>query len=110
RTERRQELQDEPVTENQHSGDRYQKNKDQGQDARARIEDGVRAHYAGNGAAGAKGGHRRIQVEDDVKQAGADSAEQIEEQVADVAVEVLDVIAKNPEKEHVASDNVEDFY
>src|SRR5205807_359588 len=46
----------------------------------------------------------RIHVEEDVQESGAESAQQIEKQIGGVAVEVFDVIAKNPEEQHVAGD------
>jgi len=103
-TKRRKKLQDEPVAEDQHGGNWHEENEDEGQDAGARVENCVGAHDPGDGAAGPQGRNTRMHVEQHVQEARADSAKQIEKQIGDVAVEVFDVVAKNPEEKHVAGD------
>src|SRR5579859_536544 len=45
-----------------------------------------------------------MQIENDVRQVCADAAGNIEEQIHRVAEIVLDVVAEDPEKQHVAAD------
>jgi len=42
-----------------------------------------------------------VEVENNVEQTRADPADQIEEEIREVAEEILDVVAKDPEEEHV---------
>ena len=47
-------------------------------------------------------GSERIQVEQHVGQAGGDAAQQVEEYELDPAQPVLDIVAEDPQEQHVA--------
>ena len=49
-------------------------------------------------------GRVRVEVEEDVREARADSADEIEEKVGEVAEVVFHVVAEDPEEEHVTGD------
>ena len=45
-----------------------------------------------------------MEIEDDVRKAGPDAAGEIEEKIEEVAEVIFDVIAEDPQEEHVAGD------
>lgn len=45
-----------------------------------------------------------MEIEEDMEEIRADAAEQIEEEIGEMAEVVFDVIAEDPEEEHVAAD------
>src|SRR5580704_1776257 len=96
-----QELQQEPITQNDESRNRYEKDEDQGEDSRSGIKKDVGPHDAGDGTAGTEGGERRVEIKEDVGETRTNAAKEIEEQVGEVAEVIFHVVAENPEEEHV---------
>src|SRR5579884_4238043 len=78
--------------------------KDQRADVALREEDDVGAEHAGDGAAGADQRHGARRVDEDLGQSGDDTADQVEDRVLVVSERVLDVVAEDPEEEHVEAD------
>ncbi len=99
-----EELKQEPVTQNDEGRDRDEENKDKRQDLRSRVKNDVGAHDAGDSAAGSEGGQGRMVVEDNMGEAGADAANEIEEKVGKVAEVIFHIVAEDPEEEHVSGD------
>ena len=97
----RHELKEEPIAQNDESRDRDEKYKDERQDPSARIKNDVGAHDAGDGATGSERGQSGVEVEEDVRETRANSADEIEEKVREVAEVVFHVVAEDPEEEHV---------
>lgn len=100
----RHELQEEPIAQNDEGGDGEKEDDDEGQDFGAGVKNDVGAHYAGDGAAGSESGDRGMEIEEDVGEVRADAACEIEEEVGEMAEVVLDIVAEDPEEEHVAGD------
>ena len=76
--------------------------RNQREDARARVEHEIRAHDARDGAAGADGRQRGLGIHRDLAEGGDDAAQQIEKDEASVAKAIFDVVAEDPEVPHVA--------
>lgn len=104
RSDSRDELQQEPITQNDESRDGEKEDYDEGKHPRSRIKDDIRTHDAGNGAAGAESGNGGVEIEDDVAQVRANSANEIEEKIGEMAEVILNVVAEDPEEEHVSAD------
>src|SRR5205807_686424 len=66
------------------------------------VKDKVGAHDARDRATGPDAGHGRAGIEHDVRQAGSEAAEQVEQQVAEMAEVVFDIVAEEPKHPHVA--------
>ena len=79
----------------------HEEERHDGENFRAGIEQEVRAHYAGDGAAGSDCGDGRVEIEDCVHSHSGNSADEVENDVAEVAEVVFDVVAEDPEREHV---------
>ena len=75
-----------------------------GEDAGARVENEVGAHDSGDGAAGADDGDTGICIQQNVRDGRGQSAEEVEDEIAEVAKVVFDVVAEDPEEKHVATD------
>src|SRR5260370_25596038 len=99
--EPREKLQDRPQTQKNYGGYGQREDDHEREDARPRIKQHIGAHHSGYGSAGANCGDAGVEVENNVEQTGADPADQIEEEIGEVAEEILDVVAKDPEEEHV---------
>ena len=97
-------LQHKPQSQNHDSGHTDQEDEDQGQDPVTRFEDNVRTQHAGNRSARAQRRDMRIQVERDVHQARSHSANEVKEQIAQVAKGRFDVVAEDPQEQHIAQD------
>ena len=69
-----------------------------------RIHHEIGAHHAGDRAARAHHRHRRVRVRPRLRQRGRHAAQQVEDDEARVAHAVLDVVAEDPQVEHVAAD------
>ena len=98
------ELKQEPVTQNDEGRNGDKENKDEREDLSSWVKNDVGPHDAGDGAAGSEGGQGRMVVEDDMREAGADAANEIEEKVGKMAEVVFHVVAEDPEEEHISSD------
>src|SRR6266852_3082796 len=72
--------------------------------ARPRIEQHIGAHHSGYGSAGPNCGDAGVEVKNDVKQTRSNPADKIKEEIREVPEEVLDVVAEDPEKKHVATE------
>ncbi len=97
----------EPKTQDYYSRDMkcrpYKEEKrDDHDDVGARKAQEVSAEDAGNSAAGAKHGDGRKRLGDEMAEKGRKSAEKIKEQKAEMAAQGFDVVAENPQVEHVA--------
>lgn len=97
-------LQQEPVAQDDECGDGNEEKEDQREDSRTRKQNNVRAHNSGDSPARAQGREGRVQIKEDMAQARANPAHQIEEEIGNVAEVVFDVVAKDPEKQHVPGD------
>ena len=75
---------------------------DQRQHARLREQHQVGAEHAGDRAAGPDHRHARAGLEEQLQQGSGQAAQGVEQQVAAVAQPILDVVAENPQKQHVA--------
>ena len=104
RANTRQELKQEPIAQNDESRNRYEKDEDQGQNSCSGIKKDISPHDAGDGAAGTERGERRVEIKDNVGEARTNAANEIEQEVGDVAEVIFDVVAENPEEEHVTGD------
>ena len=80
-----------------YDGDEYPEEHER-RDARGRVHHQVRAQHAGDGARGAD--HRR-RCDESLPDGGDDTAEEVEEQERQTAEGVFDVIAEDPEVQHV---------
>src|SRR5206468_10682569 len=101
-------LKDEPQSEDDDGGNLAhgdeEKDRDQRGYARAGKHHDISAQHAGDRAGRSDGGHARVRIHDGVRQRGQDSADQIEKEVLRVAEAVLDIVAKDPEIEHVSAE------
>jgi len=108
RAEAGEDLHDEPDAQVENGGqaDETAKEEDgnEGDHARGREEHKVSAHDGSDGTAGAQGGNGQGRFEKVLQQRRADAAQHIEEQIAQRAKTVFDVIAKDHEKPHIADE------
>src|SRR5713226_6786516 len=65
-------------------------------------EHDIGPHDSGNGPAGTHGRNGGVEVGNGMRHTRAHAANQVEQQVAEMAEVVLDVVAKHPEEPHVA--------
>src|SRR5581483_1339061 len=103
--EARDELRDKPEPDQEHGGDARQED-DRPQEherphLRAAEDHKVGAQDAGDGAAGADARDPRGGINRYLRQPGDEAAHQVEDQIADVAEGVLDVVPEHPEIDHV---------
>jgi len=103
-THPRQELKEKPIPQDDERRDGNEENEHEREYASSRIKNDIGSHDTGDGAAGAEGRQIRVEIEDDVGDAGTDAADEIEQEIREVAEVVFHVIAKNPEEEHVPGD------
>jgi len=96
-----EELKQEPVTQNENRRDGNQKYKNKRENTFAGKEKEIGSHDPGNSAARAQSRQGRTPIEKRVQKPSADAAGQIESEIRRVAEVVLDVIAEDPEKEHI---------
>ena len=98
-------LKDEPEADRPVGGDVGQHPEHDDPHAPARMENEVAAHHAGDRARRAETGDQRVVAQcergGDVRQRSDDARRQIERRVAEVPEVVLDVVAEDPEKQHV---------
>src|SRR5258708_22162047 len=99
----REKLQDIPQTQKDYGGYGQREDNHEREDPRTRVEQDIRAHHAGYGSAGPNCGDAGVEVENNVEQTGADPADQVKEEIREVAEEILDVVAKDPEEKHVSA-------
>src|SRR5260370_10941151 len=102
-SEPREKLQDIPQNQKNYGGYGQREDDNEREDESARIKQHRGAHHAGYGYAGPNCGDAGVEVENNVEQTGANPADQIEEEIREVAEEILDVVAKDPEKKHVSA-------
>ena len=100
------ELRQEPEAEEDEGRDLHRLGEEtepeQGHDPGVRVEEEVGAEHPGDRAARADHRHVRGRVGGDVRSGGRRAADQVEGEKARVAGRVLDVVAEDPEKDHVA--------
>ena len=72
------------------------------QDPGAGEQDDVRAQRRGDRARGADERDRRVRVDHDLRERRRDPADEVEQQERDRAEAVLDVVAEDPQEQHVA--------
>ena len=70
--------------------------------SRMRMQQQIRAEHTGDRAARADHRNFRARLWDRLRQRGGDSAEQVEDKIAAMTHAVFDVVAEDPEIEHVA--------
>ncbi len=102
RTNSSKDLHENPFSQNDNGGDRQQEDKHKGKNARPRKQQDVSAHYTRNRATRTEGWHGGLQIEEHMKQTRPDPTDKVEQEIKEMAEEVLDVIAKNVQKPHVA--------
>ena len=102
------ELQSKPDAEHdprRHVEDRKEEeDRDDREHTGARKEHDVGAEHAGDGAAGADGRRRGVDVDGDLQCGRRQSADQVEDEEPEAAHGVLDVVAEDPEEQHVEDD------
>ena len=98
------ELEDGPHADGDDGRDRHQEPEDEDGHAVRREQDDVGAQDAGDGAGRAEAGDDRARIDEDVRQAADDAGGNVEERVGQVADAVLDVVAEDPQEEHVAGE------
>ena len=103
-----QQLEDEPDAEEEHRRHLAEDEEDQRQHLRARQQHEVGAEHRRDRAARADVRDRRVGVaregerDEGLGRRRREAAEEVEEEEADLAERVLDVVAEDPEEEHVA--------
>jgi len=91
-----------PDAEEEPGRDAEGKDKEEHFNLRARVHDQVGAHDGRDGSAGADRRHFAAAAEEDMQRVRGQSARQVEEQEAEVADGRLDVVAEDPQEEHIA--------
>jgi hypothetical protein len=102
RTEPGPDLQHDPEADDHHGRDLGDDPEQQDADPVEREPDEVGAHQAGDRAGGPQRRDVRERVGRDLREAAGQAAGQVEEHVAHGAQDLLDVVAEDPEVEHVA--------
>src|SRR4029434_6347224 len=97
-----QELQREPSAKDHDRWNPNHKNKQETQDPVPWLQDNVRTHHSGDCPAGAQSGEAGVEVERDMHQSGTHAADQVEEQIPQMAETGFHVVAKDPQEQHVA--------
>jgi len=100
----REKLHDVPQAQKDHGWHGQREDKNQGKNARPGVKQYVSAHHAGYGPARTQGRKVGVQIEEHVQQTRPDSTAQIKEEVRNVPEEILDIVAEDPEKEHVSGE------
>ena len=101
-------MNEEPVSEKNEG--RYLKNwkkdkdRDQCQNLRTRIEKKISSHHPGNRPACANGGHFGIPVCEKMDEARSHAAENIEEKVSNVTKSVLNIVPEDIKEPHISQD------
>ena len=99
-------LKQKPPAEKQHRRENKirseNKRRDNRLDPGMRKEPKISAHHAGDRSARADGRHLRTQVGVNVHQCRRDAARQVKQQKSSPTQSVLDIVAENPERPHVA--------
>src|SRR5439155_14634309 len=102
------ELEDEPETQDEDRRDLdelvEEAQEHERQDPGARVQDEVRAERRGDRPRSADQRVRRVARDRHLGEAGDDAAQQVEAQEDDPAQAVLDVVAEDPQDEHVAQE------
>src|SRR4051812_38963041 len=105
------ELRYEPEADQEHCGDAWQQwngaEKHERADARAAEENQIRSQNTGDSAACSDARYLRLRVNRDLGEPGNEPAQKIEDDVAHMPKGVLDVIAEDPEVNHIQR-NVEE--
>src|SRR3990172_4808233 len=103
-----EELHDEPEADEEYRGQRDGAEEpepgDEDADSRPRIQHQVRAEDAGDSAAGADHRDHLVRVDGHLQSDGPGGGDEVEDSVLHVAEGVFDVIAEDPEVDHVAED------
>ena len=97
-------LEDDPEPQRDEGRDGRDHPEHQDADLVARVLDQVGAEHAGDRARRAERRDDRVGVEQNVGGRGGEPADEVEDGELDVAEQVLDLIAEDPEVEHVARD------
>jgi len=92
----REKLQDIPQTQKDYGGYGQREDNHEREYARPRIEQHIGAHHSGYGSTRPNCGDAGVEVENNVEQTCADPADQIKEEIREVAEEILDVVAEDP--------------
>src|SRR6202011_37556 len=100
----RYKLDDEPISQNDEGRDGHQDDEEKSEHLGPRIQYDVGAHHAADGSAGADRWGARMEVEQYVQQAGANSTEKIEDQITQVAEVVFHIVPEYIDTQHVAQD------
>ena len=100
----REKLHDVPQAQKDHRRDGQREDKNQGKNARSGIEQYVSAHHAGYGTARTQGRKVGVQIEEHMQQTRPDPTAEIKEEVRYVPEEIFDIVAEDPEKEHVSGE------
>lgn len=100
-----EELVEEPVAEHEPGGHvKKEDGREPDQHASAGIENEISSENAGDGSAGSNSGKARAGVDENLGEGGGDATGEIKDQIFEVAEEVFNVVAEDPEKKHVAGD------
>ena len=83
---------------------RYEAEQHERLDLGPRVKHHVRGQYPGDRAAGAQRGNLARGVDKALQEPARDATEQVEEQVAEVTEDVLNVVPEDEEEEHVAGE------
>lgn len=100
----RDELQQKPIPQDDERRNGNEEEQHESQHASPRKKNNIGAHDSGDCAASTQGGQGGMKVEKDMAEAGAYAADQVKEKIGKMAEVVLDVIAEDPEKQHVSGD------
>src|SRR5262249_50400256 len=104
-----EELEDKPDSDQQRGGNHGCADKDeyheQNEYAISGVRNQKRAHHAGDGAARAQIRNVRVWRQEDLRQRGGDSAEQVEGQISHSSHRIFDLGTEGMKEDHVA-DNV----
>jgi len=95
-------LSNKPETEDYESRNRYNPDKDKGQDSGSRIEQKIRSEHAGNRPT--RTDHRNLgrRMESNVDETRTQSGDEIKKDEPEGSEKVFNVIAKDPKIEHIA--------
>src|SRR5712691_6767332 len=106
-----EELQQEPETDQEDGWNRDDGEEDEYEDdgshPRKREQHQIRGQHTGNRATSSQARHRRIWINEDLRQTGNDAAENIKQQEKQMPHSIFYIVTKDKEKKHVAR-NVQD--
>lgn len=100
----REELGEEPVDEYEVGRQRDREDEEQAVNPGAGPEDQIRPHHPGDGSGGADHGCGGAGVEQHLREHRDDTREEVEGEISDVAEPVLDVVAEDPQEQHVEAE------